>query len=144
MSFSASPLHRIVYVSTSMPPFTEQGLLDLLAQARKANQAEGITGMLLYKDGNWLQVLEGPTEAVTLMFSRIRRDSRHQDVTTVLEEPVSARLFDQWSMGFRNLSGREADSIAGFTNFMSRGYDRNGFKADPTGCMDILRLFRDG
>ena len=137
-------LLRIVYVSTSVPPFTEDGLVDLLSRARQRNQGLGITGMLLYKDGNWLQVLEGPDRAVNEIFGRIRRDPRHQDVTPVVEEPIAERQFDHWSMGFRNLAGREADSIPGYTDFMSRGYDRHGFKPDPSGCLDILRLFRDG
>ena len=139
-----SALLRIVYVSTSMPPFTEAGLLELLTHARRTNQGLGITGMLLYKDGNWLQVLEGSAPTVREMFGRIRRDPRHQDVTAVLEEPIAERQFDHWSMGFRNLAGHEADAIPGYTDFMSRGYGRHGFRPDPTGCLDILRLFRDG
>jgi hypothetical protein len=144
ISMPEPSLFRIVYVSTSVPPFTEAGLVTLLARTRPTNEAADVTGMLLYKDGNWLQVLEGPTQAVRDMFRKIRADRRHQDVTPVIEEPITGRLFDQWSMGFRNLSARDFDTIPGFTDFMSRGYTRHGFKPDPSGCLDILRLFRDG
>lgn len=137
-------LLRIVYVSTSVPPFTEDGLVDLLSRARQRNQGLGITGMLLYKDGNWLQVLEGKMASVQDMYQRIRGDVRHQDVTAVVEEGISDRLFEQWSMGFRNLSAGDPDAIPGFTDFMMRGYTRRGFKPDPSGCMEILQLFRDG
>lgn len=144
MSTLSLALHRIVYVSTSVPPFTEKALVNLLTQARQRNHEAGITGMLLYKEGNWMQLLEGSAQEVRNTFDRIRSDTRHQDITTVLEEPVAARLFDQWSMGFRNLSGEAVESISGFTDFMSRGHDRHGFKPDPSGCLEILRLFRDG
>jgi hypothetical protein len=146
-SMSEAPtqgLLRLIYVSTSMTPFTDAELMDLLTLSRGRNHAVGVTGMLLYNDGNWMQVLEGPHGAVRETYSRIRIDPRHQDVTKVVEDDVSERSFDQWSMGFRNLSLADANAIPGFSDFMNRGLDRRGFRPDPSGCMELLTMFRDG
>ena len=137
-------LLRLIYVSTSINPFTDGELVDLLTLSRERNHAVGVTGMLLYNDGNWMQVLEGPPAAVRDTYARIRVDRRHQDVTKVVEDDVSERSFDQWSMGFRNLSLADANAIPGFSDFMNRGLERRGFRPDPSGCMELLAMFRDG
>jgi hypothetical protein len=137
-------LHRVIYVSSSRIPFSDQDLVELLTIAQRNNHRVGISGMLLYNDGNWLQVLEGSREAVRSMFMRIRVDNRHQDVIQVLDEPIDSRLFDQWSMGFRNLSGADLSSLPGFTDFMNKGSNPRAFRPDASGCLEILRMFRDG
>jgi hypothetical protein len=141
---SEPALQRVIYVSSSRVPFSDQDLVDLLTVARRNNHLVGISGMLLYNDGNWLQVLEGSREAVRSMFMRIRADNRHQDVIQVLDEPIGSRLFDQWSMGFRNLSGADLSSLPGFTDFMNKGSNPRAFRPDASGCLEILRMFRDG
>lgn len=138
------PLLRLVYVSSSQQTMPETELVDLLDASRKANRSRGVTGLLLHKDGNWMQVLEGPPAQVRDVFSRIQRDPRHHDITVVTEDAVDERLFTEWSMGFRKLSDPALLAREGYSAFMNRAYDGHRFRADPTGCLDILRYFRDG
>jgi hypothetical protein len=137
-------LSRLIYVSSSGHPMDDEALLELLETSRESNRKRDITGLLLYKDGNWLQVLEGPAEQVHDVFSRIRRDPRHHDVTVVSEDRIDARLFSDWAMGFRKLSDPDLLRHEGYSAFMNRAYDGQRFRRDPTGCLDILRYFRDG
>lgn len=95
-----SPLLRLVYVSSATELFTDDALTALLEQSRERNARDGITGMLLYQEGNFLQLIEGPETAVRALHARILKDRRHHKLITVLEESVTDRECAQWSMGF--------------------------------------------
>jgi hypothetical protein len=98
---------QLGYVSTATAPMRREALLDILHQARTANAADGITGLLLYHNGHFVQALEGPEEAVRDLYDRIRRDPRHRDVATIFEQVIDRRDFPDWSMGFKALNGTE-------------------------------------
>ncbi|HEX8658114.1 MAG TPA: BLUF domain-containing protein, partial [Hymenobacter sp.] len=78
---------------------TEAQLCELLEQSRRHNAAAGITGLLLYSDGRYVQVLEGPRDKVRALYARIRKDPRHSHLVTICEGPGPTRWFTQWSMG---------------------------------------------
>ena len=99
----------------------ESDLRDLLAEARHFNEANGITGMLLYCDDTFMQVLEGPRSVVEPLYVRISRDRRHARVLCVRSEEVSTRSFGGWSMGFRSMDLGALLSVPGFTDFLMRG-----------------------
>jgi hypothetical protein len=92
--------HRLIYVSSAVTPYDQADQDDILAVARQRNSAEGITGMLLYHDGNILQVLEGPEDRVTACFDRIAQDPRHQGCIVLQSEAVAGRTFAQWDMAY--------------------------------------------
>lgn len=96
-------MFRIIYFSGETSRFTAEGLENLAIQSKRKNTLIGVTGILLYCQGNFLQVLEGEDESVRNIFGLIRRDARHRRVITVVEEPIQARDFASWSMAFRNL-----------------------------------------
>ena len=96
-------LFRIAYFSGETTRFTRVELEQLLAKARDTNARLGITGILLYKDGNFSQVIEGEEDAVRELFEKIRHDPRHRRVIPVIEEPIAQRDFADWTMSFRNL-----------------------------------------
>lgn len=107
-------MYHLVYTSHATRPFSEDELIALLRECRDFNRAHGITGMLLYIQGKFIQVLEGPQQEVTSLFDLIARDSRHQRVTVVLEGDSEHRHFKDWSMGFRRLTPHEARQLGGF------------------------------
>jgi hypothetical protein len=98
---------QLGYVSTASAPMPREALLDMLYQARAANAVDGITGLLLYHDGHFVQALEGPEDAVRDLYDRIRRDARHRDVVMMFEQTIARREFADWSMGFKALDGSE-------------------------------------
>ena len=72
----------------------------ILTSSRTNNGREGVTGALLYNQGNFAQVLEGPLARVGQIFERIQCDPRHSEVTVVESAPVDGRNFPEWSMAF--------------------------------------------
>lgn len=77
----------------------------LLDTSRRNNRRDGITGVLLYLDGNFLQYIEGPRPAMDVLFAHIRRDSRHRRILVLEEGARERRVFSAWSMGFQEVDG---------------------------------------
>jgi hypothetical protein len=104
----------IVYSSTATVPFGDDELVGLLATSRDNNAVDGLTGMLLFHDGRFLQVLEGPDEAVRSRLGVIAVDERHTDVRVLLEEELNERRFPDWTMGFQPYEPGVSDEIPGY------------------------------
>ena len=86
----------IVYVSEATVLLGEPELLRLLQQARAEHEQASLTGVLLYSEGQFLQVLEGPTEPVREFFARIAADPRHCKLEVLADGPRPARDFSHW------------------------------------------------
>ena len=114
-------LIHCIYASRATPAFAERDLPGLLEAARAANASRGISGMLLYVERNFFQVLEGEPEPVDAVFERICRDERHTRVTRVIHEPIGARDFAEWTMGYASLSLKEMAQYAGVNDFFAQG-----------------------
>jgi hypothetical protein len=95
---------QLVYVSGSAAFFTAADLDAILTTSRRRNPAEGVTGLLLFHDGNFFQVLEGPAQAVGAVYERILRDPRHHHPRALLDRETPERTFGDWSMGFLGYS----------------------------------------
>jgi hypothetical protein len=95
-------LHQIIYLS-KLTDKNENFLPEILNTAIWHNQRNNITGMMLYSNGDILQVLEGDDASIHNLFQRIALDKRHSEVFTVIDEPIGNRCFDQWSMGYRKI-----------------------------------------
>ena len=91
-------LHALIYVSRACQPMTVEALAELQAQAAANNRAAGISGCLLYRDGCFMQLLEGQRERLMTLYDRIRNDRRHTDCRLVMNAPVALRTFRDWGM----------------------------------------------
>ena len=90
-------LHRIIY--TSRPFGFDSAMLNgILADARRANERDAITGALICRDDIYIQWLEGPRDAVQASVERIKRDDRHLDLKLHVSKPVPERVFGAWAM----------------------------------------------
>ncbi len=96
----------ITYVSSAVQQFRDATLLDLVEQCQGNNTRLGVTGVLVYSDGNFMQVIEGPDLVTHALYYRIRRDDRHRDVTTVHMQALEGREFQGWSMAYNILAPR--------------------------------------
>ena len=109
-------LHRVLYCSRNLIPGTPEAVAadigSILATSRRNNARDGITGGLLFSEGCFAQVLEGPLDAIESAFERIQCDERHSDVTVLQSGPIATRDFPDWTMAF---TGADAASnpIAG-------------------------------
>lgn len=96
----AAPIHRLIYVSAARRPQTAEDLAAILATSRTNNLRDGITGLLIYHDMTFIQMLEGAPADIANCFARISDDPRHGGVSRILDGEVAARSFPQWQMGF--------------------------------------------
>ena len=132
----------LVYVSAAVTWFSAAELHSLLAAARANNQRAGITGMLLYKDGNFMQVLEGEEAAVRALQARIACDLRHRGMVVIASGPLQQRQFPDWTMGFADLS-LVADSPLpeGYSEFLDLPFTDPAFANSPEPSRRLLLLF---
>ena len=137
-----SKLFRIVYVSTAAKLFNSAELRDMLKESHARNREAGITGMLLYKDGQFMQVLEGTLEAVTATFSRISRDPRHHGIMVLLKGAVQERRFPDWSMAFRDLNLPDHQEVPGYSEFLNTPLTGKEFADNPDRCEKLLLVFK--
>ena len=135
-------LIHLIYASSATKPFSEKDLLALLEISRRNNEPAGITGLLLYHDGNFMQVLEGEEPVVTATHARISKDPRHYGLLTLLQEPIEKRAFGDWSMGFRNLNSDEVRSTPGYSEFMNEDWRGRPMRETPQRAVRLLRVFR--
>jgi len=130
----------MIYFSTETQPFSEQELEALLEQSIKSNTQAGITGFLLYKRGNFLQVIEGPDLAIHDLYAALRKDKRHKDLVPVEDKAVERREFEGWQMGFQNLDILSNNVIPGFTEY-SNPFSYEEFQENPDRAHQLLMFF---
>lgn len=111
----------LIYRSIATEVPSEIELVSLLEHARPANAARGITGMLLYQNGRYMQMLEGEEPVVRELFGAISADRRHRDVKLVAKGALAKRHFDDWSMGFRNMD--QFADLPDYDTYLSRQLD---------------------
>ena len=117
-------------------------LADLLSVARRHNEAAELTGMLLYKDLSFLQVLEGPSDDVHRTYRHIRNDPRHNRVRLLFEHQIEEREFPDWTMGFHNLDRENLESLRGYSDVMTSGQRARDLFNNPSRAKRLLLLFR--
>ena len=115
-------LVHCVYCSVSTKKdLTVAELESLLEECRQNNGKADITGMLLYKDGSFFQVLEGDRDVIDALFDKIALDKRHRHTTKIIYEPIAERTFAAWTMGYPRISLKELAEIPGLNDFFTRG-----------------------
>ncbi len=92
-------LVRLLYVSRLADPTKPEVIDGILADSRKHNPAQGITGILCYGAGIFLQAIEGGRDAVSQLYNHISKDLRHKDVVLLHFEEITERRFGGWTMG---------------------------------------------
>ena len=118
-------------------------LSELLRTARVNNALLGITGLLLYKGGNFMQALEGPEDAVDSLYKKIERDARHKGAIRLIRETVATRQFGDWSMGFQNADRALTETLAGFSPFLYDRLTSDAYRRNPQKAYKMLLMFRD-
>lgn len=133
----------LIYVSTSVKLLNDEELLDILKVSRENNSSRDVTGLLLYKGGNFMQVLEGPDEVVEALFETIKADPRHKDVIVLSREQISNRQFPAWEMAFQNLDNPEVKNEPGYSQFLQDEFIADVYRENPLRAYIMLLTFRD-
>jgi hypothetical protein len=134
-------LHRTVYMSTAVGVLRAEELDRIYLRAKSANSGAGITGLMLFYEGVFLQVIEGSAAGVTSLLEKIRRDRRHSNIVMLESGPVSERSFAQSAMHFiaaRNLSAGEKQA---FSELRQAVAARSGMPMPNLGLSDFLAAF---
>ena len=133
-----SQLYRVLYCSRNCLADTSATysaeIEAILAKSRVNNARDGITGGLLFNNGCFAQVLEGPVDAIEAAFERIQCDERHGDITMLEAGPISARDFPHWSMAFNGQAGE--------TNPLAKQALADAFAGRTSAGEDVLRVLR--
>ncbi|MBX3622919.1 MAG: BLUF domain-containing protein [Rhizobacter sp.] len=104
-------LVRLMYASRAAESVNQEALAAILKKSRQHNPASGVTGVLCFSEGLFLQVLEGGRLAVSQLYNRIANDARHRDVVLLTYEEIGERKFAGWAMGQVNLSDLNASLL---------------------------------
>jgi hypothetical protein len=136
------PLITLVYVSVAKHLMTDAELKSMLDVARSKNAKLNVTGMLLYRDGFFVQALEGEADVVDKLYAKISQDERHTNVLKVYRQPIEARAFSEWSMGFNKIEKDDGDQIEGFTDFLQKPHP-NFFVEHPGRAAKLLNSFSE-
>lgn len=102
----------LVYLSEATTFFDELDLNCLLINAANTNQKHSITGFLYFKNGQFVQYIEGPANELDELFLKIKSDKRHRVITVIDQIALDDRLFPEWSMAYF-ASPDDSDSLGG-------------------------------
>jgi hypothetical protein len=108
---------QTAYVSRAAESMLQEDLLSLLQQCLANNEASGVTGMLLYGNETFLQVLEGEEAVLDVVIDKIRKDPRHSKIQFLYRKPIDKRQYADWSMGFKRVSAQGLQAVGGLPDF---------------------------
>jgi uncharacterized membrane protein (DUF373 family) len=133
---------QISYISSANPPMSTQDLLVLLRQCRDNNAGRGVTGMLLYANGTFLQVLEGPDQVIDDLVEVIKKDPRHTGIHMLYRKPIERRQYSDWSMGFKRLADKDLKEVEGLKNFGEKDFNAEYLVQHNTVVQSLMNHYR--
>ena len=122
---------RLIYSSEAAPGLAATELEVMLAESRIRNRAHGITGVLVFVDGAFLQILEGEKNDVLDLMERIEQDPRHRGVKVFLEAETDGRAFASWSMAYLSPSAEEVSRWAELEGATTIGNVLSSLEKEP-------------
>jgi hypothetical protein len=136
-------LSQLVYVSNRKENASESEIDNIVDACKRNNPDLGITGVLLYSDKKFLQLVEGENKVIMNLYDKIREDNRHEHCVMLSYIPIKNKTFPSWHMGSKKL---ETGELSYRTNISSD--DRvlfsqllNGKEADGNKARDIIKKF---
>ena len=134
-------IFQLVYTSSATQEFWPDDLFALVEKSRSKNAARGLTGMLLFHEGRFLQLLEGSEPAVRDCFSMLRRDPRHESVQIAVTGFSEERDFPAWTMGFEQSS--DAWHLPPeWSSILENGFNVDTTSRNASAMKDLLLSFR--
>jgi len=134
-------VHHIIYLSQATTPFADADLQNLLVEARTHNALLGITGVLLYGNEQFMQVLEGEASAVRKLYDIIKRDARHHNVSAYADKAIEQRAFEGWAMGFHEATSSQVAQVLGYLAPGNWALDTTRLGQADTQLVELLRSF---
>lgn len=134
---------QALYVSKTSQPMSAEQLLSLLMQCRTSNEARGITGMLLYSAGTFLQAIEGEDDVIEDLLGKIVQDPRHEDIKVLSKKAINARQYTDWSMGFEQVSEEALGNIEGLRGFSVKDFNFDNLVGNIPVVDTLMQHYRE-
>jgi hypothetical protein len=132
---------QLIYSSSATQPFWPDDLFALVEKSRSKNSPRGLTGMLLFHEGQFLQLLEGPEPAVRDCFAMIQRDPRHDSTRILMTGVCTERDFPEWTMGFERPD--DAWNLPpAWSTILENGFNAEATSENPSAAKDLLLSFQ--
>ena len=133
---------RLVCVSTTERLLSQDALLDILRTNAQNHEHDQITGLLVYHNGDFMQVLEGPEDLVGEVMARATAASEKGDVNVLLREEIEERYFDRWTMSFATTRDLAPEDQKHLSDFLERGELPEPGDSASMGFYQVLKAFR--
>lgn len=133
----------IVYISSAVLGLSENDIVSIVRNSQKSNKESGITGILLYSHGNFMQLIEGDDVAVELLYKKISKDRRHTNISLLYKEKITHSLFSGWLMGYKNLDNMKKFDEASDSKFSNEDLNFENHIRNPHRALQFLEVFKN-
>ena len=134
---------QVSYVSRSAEPMSASDLLTLLHECRTNNTRQGVSGLLLYGNGTFLQTIEGEAEVVDPLYERIFNDKRHADIELLYRKNIHQREYSEWSMGFDEINDASLENVSGLRDFGAVDFNFTTLTGNREVVESLLEHYRE-
>ncbi|MEN0037925.1 MAG: BLUF domain-containing protein [Cellvibrio sp.] len=132
----------IVYISSAKLGLTHSEINNIVEDSRINNEKHGLTGLLLFNSGNFMQLLEGEELIVDTLYTKIEKDRRHRDVKLLLKEPITHRNFSNWTMGYKNIENLREVKPELHNLFLTEDLNFSIYQNNPYRALKFLETFK--
>jgi|SRR3954463_9471322 len=132
----------MVYISSAILGLNDRQIASIVRTSQINNEQLGITGILLYNNGNFMQLIEGEEEKVEGLYEKVRGDRRHTGVTLLLKEAITHKNFDNWVMGYRNIDNLKKIEPELLSPFLDEDLNFSIYKKNPYRALQFLEMFK--
>ena len=133
---------QISYISKATQSMSQDDLEEILRTSRENNTRLGITGILLYGNKTFVQILEGDEKVVSELVEKIKRDSRHTDFQVLKKKTIDRREYADWSMDFKRVSGEDFQSVKGLENLVEMDFNSTFLASHASIVESLMEHFR--
>lgn len=131
-------LYELLYSSVSTRNMQLNELLSLLHQSRDKNAQLGVTGLLLYRQCEFMQAIEGEEKVIRSLWNTIRFDERHFSARIIYEGLLPERGFANWSMGFQDFAEVNTAKLKGYSSFLEKGFTSEIVAQNPSTARRLM------
>ena len=105
-------MKRIIYISKLTTPISCEDIESIGVVSNRNNSRINITGILVFFEKMFFQIIEGDDEKVDQLYNKIGNDERHHDILRLKTEyDINERLFPNWNMKTINLDNNVDDLL---------------------------------
>ncbi len=129
----------ICYVSSENDRMEENHIEILFSQTQRNNTANDISGILLYSQGNFFQVIEGDAITIKELFKKIENDDRHRNLFRVFNREIKQDQYDGYCCDFLTKHNQSEELNENYYLQFLKNLDHSS----QTAVQNILKAFVD-